>query len=192
MHGTKYDAAQSLTAYEQLTLINWTALPRADQRSETWVYYDSESGKDSTRLLVFVPYRIKPNIDVLTATWLADNYFRSLGSPNRHSRAPENNTNIDVAEMSESHLPNSSSLQFSLGPPVAALPSVPQRRQKFLAHPVMSLAIVPTVSASRFRTVVDPSASVMALFVVGVLRTTTASSNPSFTVVSSAVPLSLG
>lgn len=168
VHGTEYDAAQSLVALNQLTCIDWSALGNADPGGEPWVYYDLETGVASTPLLPQVPYHIQPVIDFTTASRLADDYFRSPTSSARSTGAPENSTNIEVVEVCEPHLADSSTVPFSLGPPVVApsvaidprvQPSVPA--SVVVTRAATSSSVVPVPSA-----VVQPSTA-MASQIVG-------------------------
>lgn len=143
VYGMKCDAAQSIVAFDQLTGFDETALPKANPGSEPWVYCTLKTSDASTPLLVSVSYRIQPTIDVLPASRLADDYFRFAASPNRLIEARENDTNIVVAEIFESSLPNSSDPPISIGLPVAALLPAPYRYQPFLAPSAMAPAIVP-------------------------------------------------
>lgn len=192
MHWTEYDPKQSLVAFGQLTCITSAALANADPDSKPRVYYNLETGEDWILLLASRPYRLQPTIGVLTAFWLADNYFCYLGLPDRPSEAPKNDANIKMAYIFESFLPNSSDTPFSLGPPVAALPLAPQPHQSSPAPSAMAPPAVLSVGSSVPCTVVQSAASVMALRAVKILPIFDPPSDPSLTGVSLAVLLSIG
>lgn len=67
-----------------------------------------------TPLLVSVPYLSHSTIDDLTASQPSDNYILSPGSPDRPSESPENDANIEVAQITESPVADLFGLPLSL------------------------------------------------------------------------------
>lgn len=138
-----------------------------------------------------MPYLSQPTFDTLTASQLSVDHFRLLGSLDRTRGAPENDINIEAAEISQLVLPNSSYHSFYLGLSVAAPSSTlaSQRQQSSPARPDMATTFVLFDSTPVPFTVVEPPTRVAALLAIGLPPTMAPPSESNFTGVSSAVPL---
>lgn len=141
MHGTEYDSDQSLVALNQLACIDWSVLTTADPGDEPLLHSSMEPGVASTFLSPKVPYRTPASINFTTTSRLTEDYFRSPGSLARIIGAPESSTNIELVEIPGPLLANSSTVLFSIGPPVAALSSA-------VNPPVQPSAPAPVVATS--------------------------------------------
>lgn len=86
-----------------------------------------ETAEPSLPLMGSVLYRLQTNIDFVTTSGFADDYFSFFESPYRPNAALEKDTDIKVAEILHFPMPNSPDSRFSLRPPVTALPSAPQQ-----------------------------------------------------------------
>lgn len=194
LHRAESDVAQSSVALVKLTCIDWTVLANADPGDESCDCYNLETGIASTFLLPSLPYLFQPSLHALTDVRHPEHYFHYISSPDRPSRAHENSTYINLAEMSESPLPNSFKFLFSSGPSVAALRSVTASKgqRSSPAYLVMASASVSSVRAPAILTIVEHSALVVAPRAIGLQSILAFPSDPNPMDASPAVPFSLG
>lgn len=138
------------------------------------------------------PYWSQPTIAALTASRLADGYLWSLKTPDRHSGASGNDTNINAVEVFEPLLAHLSGPPFPLGPRVAVLSSisVPQLQQSSLAPLVIALTAVLSVDTPALFIIKGAPAPMAFLRNAEPPPTLTPLSVPDSTGVLPAVPLS--
>lgn len=141
--------------------IDWTALADADPGGEPWLYYDLETGVALIPLLSQMPYRTPPLVNLLTASRLADKYFRFPGSSFCSTRTPENESNVVVVEEPKHVLANSSDAHFSSAPPFASSSCTidPQVQLSSLAPPVTVIAATPSPGFHLSSSVVQTSSA---------------------------------
>lgn len=132
-------------------------------------------------------------VDALTASRLAAKLLSVLRLPKRPSGASEKGTNIEMAELLELLLADSSYVSLFLGQFVAASSSIPgfQRQQSSSTLPVMAPAAVFSLDTPIPFIASEPPAFVFASRSVGLPPILTSLSDPNSTGNSSAVTLSL-